>query len=150
MSDPNDVFNSERTLSCKFPKIGTKYAGKVLEVSSYQQTDLEGEPVNWPNGKPKMGVAVTLDAGATGDWDKTRMEWVNIPDDNGQRTLFCEGGKFTAVKAALKAAGVKMVVGGHLSIELISTEAPSNPKHNPRKIFTAKYTAGPPEDPFAI
>jgi hypothetical protein len=47
--------------SAKFETPGTSVTGKITDLQVRQQTDVRTrEPLNWPNGDPKMQLVVTL------------------------------------------------------------------------------------------
>lgn len=151
-----DPFGTETRVGLQFPTLGIEYSGTILSFKEEEQKDLTtGEVKTWDNGDPKMMVVVELQMDADtlrGKYDKNSGSWNSVDDDNGIRFLFCQGGVFTAVRAALRAAGAKMEVGGKLHIKHTAVGKPAKAGWNAPKKFEATYTAPVAEekDPFAV
>jgi len=100
-----------------FPQIGAKFwdgritARNVVEVEGY-------------DGTPKRVPVLEFE----------------LPDGSVS-TVWLSGGKFTAYRAALTAAGLKTIaVGDLLSMKFEREEPASKAGYNPRKVYVAKIT----------
>ncbi len=117
--------------SAKFPTPGTTVKGTVEEAAVSQQTDLDGKPKFWDDGNPRQQLVVTLN---TDERDST------IDDDNGARRVFIKGQMLTALKDALKKAGVKSIeVGGTLAVKYTEDGVPTKTGFNAPKLYVAQY-----------
>jgi hypothetical protein len=129
-----DILNAGGAPSAKFPTVGTTIKGTIeTAVVSQQQDFTTGEPKVWKDGNPAMQIVVTL---ATDERD------AEIENDDGTRRLFVKGQMLSALKDALKTAGVKTLeVGGTLAVQYKSDGERSDPKFNPPKVYVAQYKA---------
>jgi hypothetical protein len=119
--------------TAKFPTKGVTIKGTIEDLAVTQQTDLNGNPLEWDDGNPRMQLVVTL---ATDERDAA------IDDDDGKRRLFVKGGMRTAVKDALKLAGAKTLeVGGTLAVQYKDDGEPPRAGFNAPKIYVAQYKA---------
>lgn len=117
--------------SAKFTEIGDTVKGAVVSAESRQQTDYtSGEPLTWDDGKPRMQLVITL---ATDQRDP------DDPTDDGHRNLYCKGKLLDAVRNAINASGSKLDEGGTLAVQYTGDGEPSNPRHNPPKMYAAEY-----------
>lgn len=128
--DANDLLLSGGAPSAKFPTVGTLVKGTIEATAVTQQTDINQNPLTWPNGDPKMQVVITL---ATDERDPS------IDDDDGSRRLFVKGQLTQAVRDALKKANAKLEVGGTLAVKFDHEAPPSKPGFNPQKVYVAQY-----------
>jgi hypothetical protein len=141
VTDFSSMFGGERAQACQFPKIGTGYAGTVIQMDNRQLKDLKtGDPETWRDGSPKKTPILTLDAHATGRWDDNVGDWVDVADDDGKRALFCRGGIFTAIKAALIESKCKPEIGAFVKITFTAVGKPAQSGFKPPKLFEALWT----------
>lgn len=125
--------------SAYFPNVGDSIVVGIVNVGEYQQRDYDtNEPKFWPDGGKVMGKVVTglvvSTTGTTAAGNAKASEPVNPGD---LVTFWCEGGKFFTYRDALKAHG-PVDVGDVMLWKREDDEAPSNPRHAPRKVYTAK------------
>ncbi len=117
--------------SAKFPEPGATIKGTIEDAVVSQQTDLDGKPKTWDDGNPRQQLVVTL---ATDERDSA------IDDDSGSRRVFIKGAMLTALKDALKKAGVKSIeVGGTLAIKYTEDGTPTKVGFNAPKLYVAQY-----------
>lgn len=117
--------------SAKFPTPGTVVKGTVVSAEMAQQTDMDGSPKVWNDGKPRMQIVVTL---------LTEERDASIDDDDGTRRVFAKGGMLTALREALRNAGTKNIeVGGTLAIKYTEDGEPTQRGFNPPKKYQAQY-----------
>lgn len=116
----NDVLFGSGVPSAKFKTIGDSVTGKIVKLDASQQTEFRrdgkpGDPLTWPDGKPKMQVIVTL---------QTTQRDPSVEDDDGQRRVFIKGKQLTdATKAAVRAARAKRLdVGGTFTVVFVREE----------------------------
>lgn len=117
----------------KFSEIGATVKGKVVSTELQQQRDYDDQSklLFWDDGSPRQQLKVVL---ASDERDP------QIADDEGHRAIFVKGQLQTAVRDAVRAAGAKgLEVGGTLAVRYDSDGLKSNPRHNPPKIYKAKY-----------
>jgi hypothetical protein len=120
------------------PEVGDGAVLGIVDVGNYAQRDYDtGDPKTWPDGSPMMGKVVTglvvsVIGGACGGGKRA-----SAPIATGDLvTIWCEGGKFLAYNAALKAAG-GVDRGDLLRWVRLPDGVPSNPRHNPPQAFEA-------------
>jgi hypothetical protein len=108
----------------KFPNIGDTVKLKITGLEQRQQTDFQtGEPITWPDGKPKMQFVFT-----------------GIDQDSQEEIrLFAKGFMLSAIKDALTAAGTNLEAGGILAVKYSADEPASRPGLNPAKKYVAQY-----------
>jgi len=137
--DANSFLMQTGVPSAKFPTVGTTVTGTIVrEPELQQQTDFDtGEPLTWPDGRPRMQVRVIL---------QTDERDPQIPGDNGERAIYIKGNLQKAVAQAVRAAGAnRLEVGGKLSVTY-SSDGVAQGRKNPPKLYSAKYE---PPDPLA-
>jgi hypothetical protein len=113
---------------------GAEITGTVESTEVQQQTDLDtDEPVFWDPAKtrPKMMIVASLvDTNQPKDG----------ADDDGRRTVFFTGNKFTALKAATKSLNkgdwVRVVFTG------FSDREPAKKGYSPAKLYRVEHRAG--------
>lgn len=134
----DDFFGGTTSLSFADKATMGKPRGGVIvdEPTMSQQTDMQsGDPLSWPDGKPKMQVVVKVQTDEA-DPDDTF--------DDGVRALYIKGQMQQAVGQALRKVGAKgLRKGGTLRVAWVSEEPAKTRGFNPKKIFAAEYT--PPE-----
>lgn len=132
MTSPNDILFGTGTPGVKFESPGDTVTGPIVELGASQQTDYKTkEPLNWPDGKPRMQVEVKV---------KTSLRDSSIEDDDGVRRLFVKGKILTnAVKDAVRATGAKgLEIGGVLTVTYTG-DAPAEKGLNAPKLYEAEY-----------
>ena len=109
--------------SAKWDKIGDVRRVVIDSVEKRQVTDFDtGEPLTWPNGDPKYQFVF-------GGVD---------PDTGDENRIFAKGYMLSAVKEALRAAGVAPEKGGTLAVKWIGNAEPVGRKA-PAKQWSATY-----------
>src|SRR5690606_39856948 len=123
------------TKSAKFPTIGTKVGGRVVrDAEEVQQRDFDtGEPLFWPDGKPRMQLVVTVDTGQP-DTDDT--------DDDGERAIYIKGQMLQATRMACKRAKkFKIEEGDYFAITFAEEEPlPKGKRGFLKKIYEVEFT----------
>ncbi|MGH3965744.1 MAG: hypothetical protein ACRDRY_21245 [Pseudonocardiaceae bacterium] len=134
--DELDRFFGGGGRALKFPTKGTSHTLHITgEPEVAQQTDFDtGEPMFWPDGRPKNQVIVpgTVTQGLEG------------PDDDGNRRLYIKGYMQNAVSAALKAVGAKVPEAGGVLTVTYSQDGQKQGRRQPPKLYTATYTPPSP------
>ena len=136
MADVDPLAGGDKTpaVSFKNKPIGTKVTmtltehGKFVQGKDFDTDELAYWPANADGTrKPKMCAVYT------GTVDGEPMSfWATKPSS-----------LFSAFVEAQKAAGgERMAPGGTLEVEFYAEEPAKNPKHNPRKLYRARYTKG--------
>lgn len=121
-----------------FDNIGDSVTGKILDLEEVQQTDMEtGEPLTWPNGKPKMMFRLTLQTDLRED-----------DADDGVRTIYLRGSRKSSSKSSLAAAldavkratgSTQMQTGATYTHTYIGDGVPTRRGYNPPKLYEAVY-----------
>ena len=124
--------------SFPFNEFGDSVTGTVVGVEELQQNDMDtGAPAFWPDGKPKMMHAVTL-----------QTELRDDADDDGMRTVYLRGSRkpesgstLAAVLQAVKATtgGNAIDNGGTLTLTYVADGVPSQRGRTAPKKYTATY-----------
>lgn len=121
-----------------FPNEGDAIVVGIVDVGTYQQRDYDtGDLKTWPDGGKVEGKVVTgLVMSVAGNTAKG-TEKANEPVATGDLiTFWCEGGKHYTYRDALKAANG--VDRGDVMLWKRETDEPAkNPRHNPRKVYSA-------------
>lgn len=119
--------------------IGTSVEGEIVEIRAEQQTDFTtGEPLYYPNGKPKPQVVIHL---------QTTMTDPNRIGDSGIRGVYVKGYNIGQLRLACRQAGVgdHPNVGDHLKATFARTQPAKTRGYNDAKIYdyivTPKKTA---------
>ena len=83
MSNPiDDFFAGSGAVSAKFDYPGDTVTGKIVSADVRQQTDMDsGEPLFWPDGKPRNQLVLALQ---TSEQDSD--------EDDGRRSVYIRGG----------------------------------------------------------
>lgn len=124
-----------KSISWKDKPLGTRAGGRIKAIQPPSQvTDLvTKEPKFKKNGEPVMHVRIDLQ---TNERDPQDAE------DDGTRSLYCQGWLIGAIGDALRRAGAGDTpqVGADLYVTLIERTPPETPGLNPTNKFTAEYT----------
>jgi hypothetical protein len=120
---------------------GHEIAGIVTQAEQIPQTNFEsGEPLLWPDGKPRM------------QWRLTLKVHAGTEEDDGLRNIYAKGGNFEvgegkgqallpAILDAYRKAGIKELEGANLTVKRTGRGKKSKGKQAPN-LFTAKAEAG--------
>jgi hypothetical protein len=146
-----DEFLSGGGVAAKWPKVGFIVTGTVVDWSMSQQTDYDtGEPLFWDgkkkstddgNGRrrPVMQLIINIQGKPTGEtWEGLDNERVELPDDDGMRTLYVKGGLQNALRLALN--GAKLEAGAQVSIKREKDGPKTNPKFRAPYRYSATWT----------
>lgn len=155
--DPFALAQKTPAVSFKDAPIGASVTLRITEKAvQRQQTDFETQQLDfWPPsdadramgktvGNPKMAAVVrgvVVDGPHLGE---ERSVWAPMTSKQGSMCA--------AIAAAQQEAGERIAPGGHLTITLVGTEPPDNPRMSPRKLYAARYVVpgvGSPSDAFA-
>jgi hypothetical protein len=139
--------------SATFNNVGDAYTGEVLSPPrEMQQRDLEsGDPKFYKDGNPMMQTVVEI---------QTVQRDPEDDADDGVRAVYFKGQRLAALRAAVRAAGIKTrqgMVGATLTITCTKQEKPERKGLNGKKIYDVSIKAGAPvasagtdpTDPFA-
>ncbi len=132
-----DTPNTGGPPAVKFPEVGTSVVVGIVNVAEYQQHSIDGEPLVWSDGGPKMGKRITglvvsadgaTVGGAEGD----------VPAQPGELvTFYAEKGKHFTWADAVKEAGSANV--GDVMLWKFDSEKPATQRgYNPQKVYVAK------------
>jgi hypothetical protein len=141
MSDEiNEFLMGEGGKAFEFAAIGDTVTGQIVAMKKRQQTDFQtGNPAFWPNGDPKMMLALTL-----------QTELHESEDDDGLRNVYLRGGNYTAIKGkgtsslvavkdAVKRSGHPIEIGGTLTLQYSGEAAAPAKGLQPAKLYVAAY-----------
>lgn len=143
-ASPEDIskfINSSGAKAFTFDDIGATIVGSVVDMDLREQTDpVSGEVKTWSNGQPRMVLVVTL-----------QTELQEDEGDDGQRSVWLRGGNYqavngegtsslTALKDALKKAGVAdLEQGGKLAMKYTGEGKASARGMNAPKLYMMSY-----------
>jgi hypothetical protein len=135
---PNDFLLGGGGKSAKFDQVGDTITGAIVSTEVRQQTDLQGNPLVWDNGDPRMQLVVTLATDLRDD-----------AEDDGHRAVYVKGSKafgskslHDAVRAAVQNAGAKgLEPGGRLTVSYVGSEPAKTRGFSDRKLWEATYAA---------
>jgi hypothetical protein len=126
--------------SFPFENPGDSVTGKITSMEHIQQTDFTtGDPLVWPDGKPKMQFRVLLETDLRDD-----------PNDQGIRAVYLRGSikpdsksSLAAVAGACRAVtgGTDLQVGATLTLTYTGDGIASSRGMNPPKQYAASYRA---------
>ena len=109
--------------------IGTSVEGEIVEIRAEQQTDFTtGEPLYYPNGKPKPQVVIHL---------QTTLQDPDRVGDSGIRGVYVKGYNIGQLRLACRQAGVgdHPNVGDHLKATFARTQPAKTRGYNDAKIY---------------
>jgi len=150
MTSGVDLLMSGGSTSAQWPKIGHSYAGTIIAIGeARQQTDPKDQkPKTFADGTPRMQTPVTLATDTRGkfEYDEDEEKWteVEIPDDDGIRTLYVAADMQRAIRDAVlkafKGSGDKPrpEIGGHLTVTR-GKNKPKKPGMKAQHTFAAEY-----------
>lgn len=102
--------------ACKFDALGVTHGGRVTKISEKNDTKPDGTVKTWANG------------------DAMRV-WVFELD--GTRSLWVRGNMVTAIRDAVKAAGLSTPIGAYIEVQHHELGTPK-PGQSPAKLFRAR------------
>ena len=119
--------------AASFKKAGDSVTGVIGDMVEKQQTDFDsGEPLTWPDGKPRNHLVVTL-----------VTEEQNDEDDDGLRRLYVKGNLQRAIREAVIKSGSRTIADGAvLTVTYTGDDTPTRKGMNGAKLFTASYESG--------
>jgi hypothetical protein len=139
----NAFLQSQGAKAFPFENVGDAVSGIIIDMAMRQQTDINtGEPQFWADGSPKRMMVLTLQTELQAD-----------ENDDGIRSVYLRGGNYTvasgkgtssltALRDALRAAGVKeLETGGKLALAYTGTGTKSNNAFTAPKLYSCKYEA---------
>jgi len=118
----------------KFPEVGDIRTIIVRKVSEQIDTEPDGTPRTWPSGQPKMVYVF------------------NGESDGEAASLWVRGNLVTAIREAVKTAGLKTVVDTKVTVKRLADGTPPSRGMNAPKLYAAKVEPVAPlaaADPFA-
>ena len=123
----------------KFETVGDTFTGQLIDSREVPDIDLDGTQRTWANGEPKNVWVFDLDSTCSGG-----------PADY---SLWLRGNLFSAVREAMKTAGLTRDKHPILSIKHSALGEPPKKGYHAPKLFEAKAKQGPPikaveDDPF--
>lgn len=122
-----------------FPAVGDSIVVGIVNVDNFHQRDYTtGELKYWPDGGAVLGKVVTGLVVSTTGTTAAGSERAHGPVGPGDLvTFWCEGSKWFTYQEALKAAG-DIDVGDVMLWKREADKPPTNPKHDPQKVYVAK------------
>ncbi|HKY45026.1 MAG TPA: hypothetical protein VJM50_18190 [Pyrinomonadaceae bacterium] len=140
--------------AAKWPKVGHIVEGTVTSFVMAQQTDYDtSEPLFWEGKKrvvdskaedksrPVMQLLLEIQGEPTGEtWEGLQNTRVELPDDDGMRTLYVKGGLQASLKQALKTAQARLEVGAYVKVRRIEDGPKSNPKFAAPHRYASEWT----------
>ena len=140
-NDVNDFLFGGGGKSFPFENVGDICRGTVISAKVSQQTSIDnGEPLTWPDGRPRMQLVVEL-----------QTDLHETDDDDGVRTIFAKGGRYEiasgegtsmrdaiadAVKTA-KADGINP--GDELAVGYTGIGKPTQRGYTAPKLYAASF-----------
>lgn len=141
-TDVNAYLFGTSAKAFSFDSIGDVCRGKVVSAEMRQQTSIEGQPLTWDDGRPRMQLVVTL---------QTQLH--DDDDDEGIRTLYAKGGRFEvaigegtsmrdAIAEAMKAAKAKSLDPGDELAVAFTGEGKARRGYSAPKLYKASFRKG--------
>lgn len=139
MTKEADDFLMGGAPSASFLDIGDKCVGTILSYEKVQQRDFDtGQPAVWDDGSPRWQVVFTV---------QTEENDPELEHDDGRRRVYAKGQMLSAIRDAVKAAGVRGdLVGGKLGVVYAGNGEAKRRGAAPPKQFTAKFEPRPQTD----
>jgi hypothetical protein len=132
LDEANEFLLAGGVASAKFEKPGTTASGSICrppEVQQQREID-GGKPKYWDDGSPRKQIVVHL---------QTTARDPDVEDDDGIRALYIRGNMLRAVREAVRKAGVRLEVGGVLTVTYTGDGERKAAGFNPPKLYTAAY-----------
>lgn len=132
--------------SIKLLEIGDEAILALVDIDNTKQAhDYDGNPLFWDDGGvryTKIVSAVVLTAGAA----VTGRQGEEVPVAAGDVvSIFVEGSNFYGWRDGLEAFGGQLETGTIFRYRFERTEAPKNPRHNPRQVRSFTFKDSTPE-----
>jgi hypothetical protein len=140
----------------KWPKVGYVVEGTVTDYVMAQQTHYDsGENLFWEGkrrveeskvedkakAEPVMQMLLTIQGEPTGEtWQGLFNERVELPDDDGARTLYVKAGLHAALKDALRQSRGRLEVGAYVRVERVKDGPKTDPKFAAPHRYNAVWT----------
>lgn len=116
---PNDdagFMGGDSLPAVKFDTLGQVHGGRVTKISEKNDTKPDGTVKTWSNGDPMKVWVFELD---------------------GQHSLWVRGNMVSAIRDAVKTAGLSTPIGAHIEVMHHDLGTPK-PGQNPAKLFRAR------------
>lgn len=123
--------------AAKFPEVGNSIIVGLVDVTEYQQHNMDGVPQTWSDGGPKMGKKVT-GLVVSADGATVGSEAGDVAAAPGDLVAFyCEKGRHFTWADALKEHGAVEV--GDVMLWKFDHEKPATQRgYSPQKVYVAK------------
>lgn len=115
----------------------------IVDVTPYQQRTIEGDPLTWADGTPKMGKAITglvVSAHNTARGTENKQPSTTDVQPGDLVRFYAEKGRHYTWKDAVDAHGT-VNVGDVMKWERLDDKPPTNRAHNPQKVYKATLRA---------
>jgi hypothetical protein len=119
----DDFMGSESLPAFRFANVGDSVKGQLINVTKLEDKTPDGTVKRWADGSPMHVFVFDLDENFDG-----KPEWA----------VWVRGNMVTAVREALKAAGLKPSDKPILTIKHTELGEPSKKGYSPPKLFKAK------------
>lgn len=130
-----DFLTSTAYPAVKFEKVGDSVQGIILDARKQQQRDVNGEMKTWDDGNPQYQIVMTIQTP------------IMSTEDDAIRSLYIKSHLLTAMRNALKDAGIKdsaSLIGSTVFVRF-AEEGRAKPRQSPPKLFEVSIT---PVSPF--
>jgi len=122
----------ESNPGAKWTDLGVSYKGRITGIEQRQQTDLDGVPLTFPDGNPRLQWVITVEQ-SDGEAVTFYAKGGNYKADEGKGEAM-----LAAIGTAVREAGAAAVdVGGELAVAFTGTAALGGGRT--AKLFTAQY-----------
>lgn len=133
--NPNSLLAGLAPPAAQWESIGDRVTGVINTApETRQQHNYEtGEPLFWPDGKPRWMVVIILDTDIVSD---------DIEGDDGRRAVYVRvpSNLRTAIALAMRKAGAEYLSkGAKLTIDYVGDGEQKNKKLDPPKLYAAVY-----------
>lgn len=124
----DDFMGGESLPAFKFANVGDTIRGQVRNVTKLEDRAPDGTAKKWPDGSPMHVFVFELDDNLDG-----KPEWA----------VWVRGNMVTAVREALRSAGLKPSDQPIITIKFHELGEPTRKGYAPPKLFKAKAEPGP-------
>jgi len=132
MSQSIPLSQLESSPSASFEQLGDSYKGRITGIEERQQTDLQGNPLAFNDGTPRMQFVITVEQ-ADGETVQLYAKGGKYKADEGSGEAM-----LAAIGTAVRAAGAGAVdVGGDLAVAYTGNARLAAGKS--AKLYTAQY-----------